>query len=263
MSTSSIRYQRGQAMTELLVAMGVFLPLLLGTIYVAKYSDIKHQAIQASRYAALERALDPSSQHESDAVLTEETRARFFTDQSRNNGKVTYQDNTTGLQTNNSLNPLWSQMDGRTPMVSNYSDVAVNVSQGSFTGGSLSRVTDEAGRLYNLNSGGQITANVQVNTADITSFAPLSNLNLQIGVSTVVAGDDWNAGGASYVDNHFTVVAIPTSPLKSVLQRFSSLLDPLWQALSGTDGPQLGCVDADAVPADHLSDYQKPAPCSD
>jgi hypothetical protein len=262
MSTSLTRYQRGQAMTELIVAMAVFLPLLLGTIYIAKYSDIKHQAIQASRYAALERAFDPSSQHESQNVLIEETRARFFTDQSRNAGKVTHQDTTTGLQTTDSLNPLWSEMDGKTPMVTNYSDVAVNVNQGDINSVSMA-ATDAAGAaLYRLNKGGQITANVQVNTAKIASYDPL-NLNLQIGATTVVAGDDWNAGGAAYVEGHFTVAAIPTAPLKSVLQSFGALLDPLWQALSGTNGPQLGCVNADAVPADHLSQYQKPAPCSD
>ena len=50
--------QRGQAMSEFIAAMALFVPLVLGVIYIGKYSDIKHQAIQASRYAAMERALD-------------------------------------------------------------------------------------------------------------------------------------------------------------------------------------------------------------
>ena len=62
MRTSMMNPQRGQAMTEFVAAMAMFIPLILGVIYVFKYGDIKHQAIQASRYAAMERALDPRRQ---------------------------------------------------------------------------------------------------------------------------------------------------------------------------------------------------------
>jgi hypothetical protein len=260
MFVSSNRQQRGQAMSEFIIAMAVFLPLMLGMIYVAKYSDIKHQAIQASRYAAMERALDPSSIHESAQVLTEETRARFFTDQSRNSGKIIYQDTTAGLSTNDTLNPNWSEVNG-TPLLTNYTDVTVNVTQQAISSSVMSAVNTTANAMYNLSkSDGQIEASVQVKTAAITHFAPLDNA-LTISASTYVTGDTWNADGAADVVKHFTELSLPTNDYKQI----KTLLTPLsylFQALSNTDGPQFGCVDADSVPQGELATYKTPAACS-
>jgi hypothetical protein len=261
MTTSPIRRQRGQAMSEFIVAMALFLPLILGTIYIAKYSDIKHQAIQASRYAAFEQALDPSAQHESAngaAVLKEETRERFFT----NSATIGFKDTTAGLSTAATLNRNWSEVDGTTPMVTNYADIAVNFTQGQINSIPLQATDQTANALYKLNGGGQVQANVQVNAANIASFAPLSNLNLQIGASTVVASDTWNGDGAADVGGHFTPASLASTLLKEALQPFNAFSDGLFQLFSGTNGPQWGCVDADAVPKDHLSTYNAPAPCS-
>ena len=40
----------GQATTEFLVALLVMVPLFFGTYYFARYSDVKHSAIQASAF---------------------------------------------------------------------------------------------------------------------------------------------------------------------------------------------------------------------
>ena len=45
----------GQATVEFRVALRVMVPLFFGMHYFARYSDVKHSAIQASRYMDFER----------------------------------------------------------------------------------------------------------------------------------------------------------------------------------------------------------------
>ena len=233
----------GQATSEFLAAMLLFVPLLLGIIYLGKYADVKHQAIQASRYAAFERALDPSTSNEDPTMLAEETKARFFTDGSRNNGKIGFQDTTSGLSTASTLNPLWTQLD-RTAMIANYSDISVNVTQGSINSGLLSATNSVGSTMFKLPSGGQAEADVEVPLVNVPSFPALNNLNLKIGATTVVAGDTWNAAGASDEANHFTIIAVPGRALSFL----NGILSPIYQLLSDTNGPQFGCLKPDVVP---------------
>jgi hypothetical protein len=262
MKSISMHRQHGQAIGEFIAAMTLFVPLALSVIYIGKYADIKHEAIQASRFAAFERALDPSSAHENATVLTEETRARFFTDGSRNSGRIGYQDSTASLKTAGTLNPLWSQVNN-TPLLSRYSDVSVSVTQSQVASAFFARIQDATSLMFKLNGNGQVQANVEVPVANVAHFAPLANINLKIGATTVIAGDSWNAGGTADAANHFTILSVPDRLFSSNPQPgsgwFSKVLGWLskfggwlyrsfFQMLSGTDGPQLGCVRPDVVP---------------
>src|SRR5262245_30461253 len=88
--------QHGKAMTAfVIVTMSVLLPLFFGVLYLGKLSDLKHGAIQASRFAAFQRAMGNAD--ERNDLIYEETRARFFVDpQQLNNGQIRYQDRTGG-----------------------------------------------------------------------------------------------------------------------------------------------------------------------
>jgi hypothetical protein len=255
--------QRGQAIGEFIAAMALFVPIALSVIYIGKYADIKHQAIQASRFAAFERALDPSSAHESAAVLTEETRARFFTDGSLNSGRLGYQDSSTKLKTASALNPLWSQVNG-TPLLNKFSDISVNVTQSQVASTLFKDMQYATDVMFRLHGNGQVQANVEVPLVNVAHFAPLAKINLKIGATTVVAGDAWNAGGSADAASHFTVLTVPTRVFESVANAqgpswyaklgrflgkvFGWLYEKFFQMLSGTDGPQLGCVRPDVVP---------------
>jgi hypothetical protein len=250
-----MRGQGGQAMSEFLAAMALFVPLLLGVIYIGKYSDMKHEAIQASRYAAFERALDPSSVNEADPVLVEETRARFFREGSYNSGKLAYDDTTASMNPSGTLDPVWYQLNGD-PMLSKYSDVAVNLGPSQKVDDIALAAVDVAnGLFFGLNGNGQFQADVQVTPAKITSFAPLSNLNLTITASTVVVGDAWNAGGASSVSSRLSGGSLPGGavPIKAagstILNIVDTVLQPFYWAFAGDSGPALGCVRPDVVPA--------------
>lgn len=53
----SVRDQRGTALTEFVIVMLFFTPILVGMPLIAKYADIKSKTIEASRYAAWERTV--------------------------------------------------------------------------------------------------------------------------------------------------------------------------------------------------------------
>jgi hypothetical protein len=259
MSAFPTARQRGQSTTELLVAMAFIVPLFMSVVYIGKYSDIKHQTIQASRYAAFERALDPHSQ-QSDAVIQNETVARFFSDGAQHT--IGFEDKP-AAQTGGDENPVWMQLNGD-PMIGQYADVSVaasspsvdtSLSQALLTpmdllAGGPTRVFDKLGSgVFGAE------ADVSVKVANIAHFAPLSNLNLSIGATTVIATDPWNAGGAQNVADHF-----PSTPLPgmAVPQRLAgwllnlpgvgAVLNTLAYWFVDTGLPEFGCVKPDVVP---------------
>lgn len=239
--------QRGQSTAEFVAAMALFLPLAMGIIYAGKYADIKHQAVQASRYAALERAMDPNRM-ESDQIVQNETVARFFPDAGKHN--IGLEDQATAA-TAGDENPNWNQLNGD-PMIGKYADITVAINGKSLDSTFLAPIDASASTQFKkLSSGTGIEADVEVPIANIAHFLPLSNINIKVGATTVMAGDPWNAGGASNVNDHIGIAAVPAKaytadPLFGPLQTL--LQDLLYQPLSGTDGPQFGCVKPDVVP---------------
>lgn len=245
MKASGVRFQRGQAMVEFVAAMAVFLPLFFAIYYVGKFADIKHQAIQASRYAAFERALDPNSSQEGAGLLQEETRARFFPDGGLNNGKLAR--DTSGLTTDANLNPLWTQVDN-TPLLRNYSDVSVSVASNSMDVGKFTPINEGSQVFNNLNRNGQIQADVEVPIANIAHLpAPLNALNLRVAARTVVAGDAWGGDGPQQVADKQN--AITDQGKNPVLTALGVALAPLAAVFSDSGPPKFGCVRPDVVPA--------------
>ena len=247
------KHQRGQAMTEFIAAMLLFVPLILGVIYVGKYSDIKHQAIQASRYAAMERALDPKA-HESGAGIGAETVARFF----RDGGQQTIAaDEQARGSTSSDENPNWKQIDG-TPLIARYADVSVNLHARSDLSVGAPGIDQVASLQFDgLNTGSAVQADVEVPVANMTNAGPLAqlmnNLNLRIGATTVMAGDPWNASSSQDVADHQTIVSVPGRLLGKVnkaldiLKNVPGVPDPI-KLLVDTGLPVFGCVKPDIVP---------------
>jgi hypothetical protein len=258
MKTRRDELQRGQAITEFVAAMAVFLPLFFGIVYMGKFADMKHQAIQASRYAAFERALVPSESRESASVLAEETRARFFTDGSRNQGKIGFQDSTQGLATDGTLNPLWGELNG-TPLLTSYDDpttgISVTVASNSMDISLFSPINEASREFNNLNRNGQIQADVIVPVANIAHLPSiLSNLNLTVAARTVVAGDAWNGDGPQDVADHqstvtnFSLFPSDIGRNNPVLQALQVALDAFVVLGFSDSSPNFGCDRPDVVP---------------
>lgn len=238
-----MRAERGQAMSEFVVAMTfLFVPLFMGVVYLGKYGDMKHQVIQASRYAAMERALDPQD-HESDTVIGNETVARFFRDDAQH--PIGLNDQATEA-TSGDENPDWATLTGE-PMLASYSDVSVTLTSKGIDSALLQPVDLATKQFNRLNPGYGVEADVAVPVANIAHFAPLANINLKIGASTVIAGDPWDGGGAADVAGHFTDFSVPGRAV-SLVERIPGI-NVLFQAFAGTPAPQLGCVKPDVVPA--------------
>jgi len=264
MSVRKIERQRGQSTTEFIAAMAFILPLFMSVVYIGKYSDLKHQTIQASRYAAFERALDPH-QSESDATIRDETVVRFFSDGSQH--KIGFDDKP-GSQTAGDENPVWMELNGD-PMIGKYADVSTNPSSPQLDtklstalllpmnalAGGPTRVFDKLGSSSSLAGVYGAQADVSVNVANIAHFAPLNNINLSIGATTVIATDPWNAGGAQNVADHFPSLPLPGL---AVFERPGGWLEnlpvigPLANYLAtwfvDTGLPKFGCVKPDVVP---------------
>jgi Flp pilus assembly protein TadG len=228
------RRQRGQAMTEFVAAMALFIPLFLGLIYVFKYNDIKHQAIQASRYAAMERALDPS-----DGAVETHTRARFFRD---GKNAITANDNASE-PTAGDENPNWDQLNG-TPMLNSYSDVAVSFKATPVDSPWLTVPNAGASMFSGLQTGFGTQADVNVPLANVADFAPLSNIGMTIHATTVIAGDTWSGGGPAEVASHFTW---KTNTGKAMTWANNAAFTLLFDAFAGS-APVWGCIKPDIVP---------------
>ncbi len=68
--------QVGQALAELLVVVAVLLPLWLAVGLIGKYAGLQQSAVQASRYAAFQRAEGLAADRTT--LLEDQLRARFF-----------------------------------------------------------------------------------------------------------------------------------------------------------------------------------------
>jgi hypothetical protein len=242
MSITTPRLQRGQAMTEFVAAMAVLVPLFFGIVYLAKFGDIKHQAIQASRFAAFERAQGP--RQVPDATIAEEARQRFFTDLAAGGGKIGNRDSTVGMPTAGTLNPNWNMVNN-TPLIQNYSDIQVDFPQsGSLSIGAFAPVEALSVPYGHLNRDGKIEADIRVSLANILHLpAPLNNLNLMVAATTVVAGDAWNGGGVEDVASQQTMLTV----WARVPPVVNTLLTPLF-AVFTDHAPIFGCVKPDVVP---------------
>ena len=76
----SARAQRGQALVEAAVLGAALMPLLLAIPLLAKYQDIRHAAIAASRTAAFECSVRPATcgEPQAQAVVADALRRRHF-----------------------------------------------------------------------------------------------------------------------------------------------------------------------------------------
>lgn len=102
-------------MTEFLVACLVLIPLFLAIPLLGKYMDIRHSAIQGSRYLAWERTVW-TPERKDNMTLQSELRQRLFTTPGT---ALRVQD---GKALPDHFNPLWKDIGGR-PMLANYNDV--------------------------------------------------------------------------------------------------------------------------------------------
>jgi hypothetical protein len=248
------RESTGQATTEFLISCIVLVPLFFGAIYAAKYSDVKQQTIQASRYAAMDSAQNPGKPI---ATLQDETRVRFFMDhERRNNGAIKSTDARYAPDREKDLIAFWRDMSGRR-MVDDFSQIRVNLSKKEL--GGVSEAQKYAGKFFGLDTKGLQQADVEVPLAAVKHFEPLANLPIRIGATTVSSAGAWNASGNAEVK---TKALGPLAPAKGGIEAVNNVLDWIYVIFEQSGGPNLFCVNPNVVPSQRLDSYQNYAPCS-
>jgi hypothetical protein len=241
---------RGQATTEFIVALFVLMPMFLGIYYFARYSDVKHSAIQASRYVAFERTWDPYMRAKSDAQLSEETRARFFAPVSENQGVIKYRDTTINLNPDTKRVSLWSDL-GYKRLLQNFSDVNIAVRDaGALNTGPVGKLQNIASSAFNLPNTGIIKAEVTVPLNNIANYDVLRNINIGLPGATAIGGGAWNASGARAVGptrDESACARIRPTVLSDKIRFATDVLGVLMAPFE-QDTPDIGLILPDYVP---------------
>ena len=202
----SFKTGNGQATTEFMVALLAMAPLFLGVFYFARYADVKHSAIQASRYVAFDRAFDPYNRAKTPDQLAAEVRARFFMAGSRNDGKIQYHDSASGQDATTATNrvSLWSD-HGYNPLLADYSKIQVTEADaGALMSGAAAEVVkleeEVAAPVFSLPTQGIMRAEITVPLNNIVRYVgdsnPLSKINIGLPGATAIGIGAWNASGA-------------------------------------------------------------------
>ncbi len=250
--------QRGQSMTEFLVALAVLTPLFMAVTYAGKYGDVQMSATQASRYAAFQRAREPSTARLSDEKLADQMRVRFFIEGDYlNKGKLQSDDGLAMVKKDKGGNPLWVDLTGN-PLISQPLDKAITVGWADAPLGTsgvaeaMGFMTKSASKTY---PGGRV-AQIEVtldNKMDLLNDKPKP---LVIAAATAAAGNPLNSGGSKDTrDSAATMV--PTSYIPDGLTDFFELAMSLFEPY----GPELGCIKPDVVPNERLDGSPNNSKC--
>ena len=251
----------GQATTEFLVALLVMVPLFFGTYYFARYSDVKHSAIQASRYVAFERTWDPNSRNKSASQLAEEARARFFMPISQNNGVISYRQTSVGGNADTGRLPLWSDVEYK-PLLQKFSDVSVaEVNAGALASGAqIGALQTKVASVFRLPAGGVTRAEVTVPLNNIARFDVLSNINIAMPGATAIGVGTWNASGAKGGPDSVCNRVKPTV-LGSYIEPVTDVLGTLMVPFEAHP-PEIGIVQPDFVPPGSVRNGNSNVPVS-
>ncbi|HJV70292.1 TadE/TadG family type IV pilus assembly protein [Ideonella sp.] len=245
--------QRGQSMVEFLVALAVLLPLFLAVSYAGRYSDVQQSAVQASRYAAFQRAMQPNGTP-SDNTLRDQMRARFFLYGGRNNGRL--QSDDTAVNANGTdAPPLWHDLSG-TRLLNSPNDVSLTFGTTNLNlaaaGRFMNVMTSSAGKTYRPAT----VAQVEVTLANKLDLSTSSPSPLKIAAATATAGDGLGSSGSRGTRDAAATV-VPLARLPSGLRGGLSFIMGLFEPA----GPELGCIKPDVVPNNRLSPYASPEGC--
>jgi hypothetical protein len=251
--------QRGQAMVEMIVGVGVLVTMMLGTMIIARYVDIRSAAVQGSRYVAFERATNLKAVP--DAEIERKLRARMFT---VSNSPLRADDGLADDAQWRNENPNWKDPSKRNRrLVTAPKDVQVVTLESEPTStesralaavvNGIDTVGDLVGSNFDLDTRAFHKGIVMVKLANLESMPqPLNALNLTFTERTALLTDSWQSGSPGAVAER-TGALVPTrlftefsGELGSLLRIGLSVFEPSIDELC------LGQINPEIVPADRL-----------
>lgn len=242
--------QRGQSLAEFLVVMVALMPLFAGIYYVGKYADLQQSAVQASRYAAFQRAMQPDEGRLSTAEIEDKLRARFFRRgkglAGNPDGEIRSSDSVASLGAREGQVVFWRDLAGN-PLLRDHQQVTLAFE--SNAPGSVTQVANGvAGMMFGQTNRGVHMANVEVSLIDHLRGG---NDPLRIGASTAAMGGAWNAQGSQGVRSALLgnpVMATTLGGLKLVGRPVSGMVGLVERVRF-----ELPCIKVEAVPTDRTS----------
>lgn len=249
--------QRGQSTSEFLIAMVVCIPLYLAVDYAGKYGDLQHSAVQASRYAAFQRVLEPNAGKLSDETIRDQTRARFFLDGDRNDGKLDSSDTAGSIGDDTDQPVLWRDNANNALLVSpaqvtvDFGNVAM--SPPASVSWAIDGLAWTAGQNY---TGGRL-ATVELNLVNKMDMASESPIPLKIGAATAAAAGGWGSSGRAMTKDKASTI-VPSSLVPSFV---TDIIDVAIGLFEDSGGPQFGCIKPDVVAPDRLEPFSGTEGC--
>lgn len=240
--------QTGQSMAEFLVALAVLTPIFLAVTYAGRYGDLQMSATQASRYAAFQRAREPSESRLSDFKLEDQMRTRFFADgKYLNGGRLQSDDTIDKVKKEKGQPALWKDLSGESLLTLPEKNITVNWEDAAIgTGGvadGMNFMAKTAGKSYKPGKVAQVEVRL-ANKLDLISDSPKS---IVIAAATAAANDGLGSGGSIPTRNAASTI-VPTAHvpdiLATVLEEALDLFEP--------EGPVIGCIKPDVVPGHRL-----------
>jgi hypothetical protein len=237
-------------LAELLVAMIVLLPLFWAVFHLGKYADLQQVVVQAGRYAAFQRALQPDERRMATDRIEDQLRARFFLRGDRlpgnPRGELRSADGVAGRPDDPAAAVLWWRDLRGNPLLRGPRQVALSLETRPL-GPAPQGIDRFMGQGFGLPAPVLHVAHVEVALSDRLreggSF-------LRIGATSAVSADTANAAGTRGVRGALArhpVLAVGTRAL-SGLQALVSL--PM--ALLEDTAPDMPCIRLETVPADRL-----------
>lgn len=248
-SSSRAWMQRGQSVAEFLVALAVLTPLFIAVTYAGKYGDLQLAATQASRYAAFQRAREPSTARLSDETLADQMRTRFFIEGDHlNKGRLQSDDSLAKVAKGKGNEPVWVDLAGN-PLMTTPLDKAVTINWVDAPLGTgavadaMGYMTKTAGKSY---PGGRV-AQIEVTLANKLNLLDTDPKPLVIAAATAAAGNTLASSGSKGTRDAAATI-VPTSYIPDVLSGFFEKALSLFEPY----GPELGCIKPDVVPNGRL-----------
>ena len=242
--------QRGQSLAEFLISLAVLVPLYLAVDYAGKYGDLHQTAVQASRYAAMQRVLEPSAAKLSNATIQDQTRARFFLDGARNSGKLRPDDSAASVADHTGQTYIWRD-NATNPLLTSPGQVTVNfvdapMAPPASVGWFINGFAWTADQTY---TGGQ-QARVELSLKNKLDQSMVAAPDFRIGAATGAVGAGWASSGSAMTKDKASTI-VPSAALPDWAGDFIEFVVSFFEPY----GPEFGCIKPDIVATDRLDPF--------
>ena len=244
-------------MVEFIVAMSVLLPLFLAITYVGRYGDLQQRATQASRYAAMQRAMQPSAAQLPDSKIEDQMRARFFLAPHAlaKDGHLQTDDSAATIKDGKGQPALWADLGGKamleSPAQAKLTWAAAPLGSGAIAQ-PLGAITKLVGKSY---PGGQ-QAMVELKLFNRLDLTDAKAKDLLIGATTAAAGNGLGSSGSTDTRNAAAKM-VPSTLIPNIVDQVLGLAIGLFEQ----DSPNFGCIKPDVVATHRLEGAANNSQC--